>query len=582
MLEGLSYIDFKKSNVNAFSQNNINRSCSSGTENAFVIALKPTAEDEAFGIKSDSRVEMKNGSCIISGGIIDYYDHHILGDCETLFESLSELGADPFKLNNHDSLKSFNNYKKQLTREIQFDLYRQHSALSFMRARIPKMDDDRKGTLKIMLDAIDEKWGHLTELLPAFFIRKAGKHLKTTYKYDDIEKELANPQQFSTSLLADFVNVIEVPKEDFLDASRQGSTSQQISKRDRIRRQIDRNINKPFSSFYSTEAISLGIEFNAGCISFTVQSEDGDTMVLSERSNGLRWYLELFIDAQSHDAINQNTVFLLDEPGISLHINAQRELLRLFRDLADKGNQIVYSTHSPYMLDLNMEGLHRIRAVTKDSKGFTYIHKTAYDSKIDPNHQEDTLAPVMSALGMSLNVTFGPAMHKLNIVTEGISDYIYLTTMAKILNINNKKIEILPSVGASNCINICTILQGWGCRYLALFDYDKAGVEGGGEKMRTDFLLEFNKHYCYLADVCQDDVDGKAYKQQQVKIEDVIGRQEIERYCESTGTSLEIGKPLMAKLICTDVECGKFQFSESSIQKFRDLFDRIEAYAADE
>ena len=115
------------------------------------------------------------------------------------------------------------------------------------------------------------------------------------------------------------------------------------------------------------------------------------------------------------------------------------------------------------MLDTINDGIHRIRAVTKDAQGYTHIYKTAYDSNISPDCAQDTLAPIISALGMNLNDTFGPAKDKVNIVTEGTSDYIYMCMMAKVLGIDPNRYAIIPSQGASNCVNICAILHGWGC-----------------------------------------------------------------------------------------------------------------------
>ena len=97
---------------------------------------------------------------------------------------------------------------------------------------------------------------------------------------------------------------------------------------------------------------------------------------------------------------------------------------------------------------------------------------------------------------MNLNDTFGPAKDKLNIVTEGTSDYIFLNTMAKVLGIDTEKYAIIPAVGASNCVHICSILQGWGCKYIAVFDYDKAGVETGGEYMKQNMFE--NSLYFFL------------------------------------------------------------------------------------
>lgn len=234
-------------------------------------------------------------------------------------------------------------------------------------------------------------------------------------------------------------------------------------------------------------------------------------------------------------------VYLLDEPGISLHVNAQRELLRLFQHLAEKGNQIVYTTHSPYMLDLEGEGIHRIRAVVKNEEGYLYIYKTAYDPRILPESQQDTLAPIISAIGMNLHDTIGPANGKINIVTEGISDYIYLSKMAKILNINTEKYAIIPAVGATNCVNICAILHGWGCQYIALFDYDKQGVEKGGEYLRKEMLFEYERQYCYVREVNQDEIERKTYNTSPYMIEDVVTREELDKFC----TERNISKPLV-------------------------------------
>lgn len=410
------------------------------------------------------------------------------------------------------------------------------------------------------------------------FYRKADKHLNTSYKVEEVEKELQGAGIAPNSLLYDFVRLIDVNSNDFITAVRSGSSPMQETLRRRINKQVENKINKPFHDFYQTETITLYLAFNAGVISFVVESEDGEALMLSERSNGLRWYLETFIDAQANNIVGQNVVYLLDEPGTSLHVNAQKELLSLFQHLSGKANQVVYTTHSPYMLDLKTGGVHRIRAVVKNEEGFTYIYKTAYDSRISPNSQQDTLAPIIGAIGMNLNDTFGPAKDKLNIVTEGMSDYIYLCTMAKILRIDTEKYAILPSVGASNCVNICSILHGWGCRYIAVFDYDKAGVTTGGEHMRKEMMFEYKKQYCYLTDVSQEDVEKKTYRDSPYMIEDVVTREEIEKFCAETNTSNTIGKPLMAKLISNAIESQSYQIGEECKSNFKALFDRIFSY----
>lgn len=146
--------------------------------------------------------------------------------------------------------------------------------------------------------------------------------------------------------------------------------------------------------------------------------------------------------------------------------------------------------------------------------------------------------------------------------------------MAKILDIDMGNHVIIPAFGASNCVNICSILHGWGCRYVALFDYDKAGVETGGEIMRTKMMLKYRIHFCYINDVFEEDIANKTYKQNPYMVEDLIIRNEIDKFCKEMGCS-NADKTLTAKIMSNAILSGKFQIGEKSKDNFRELFDRI-------
>ena len=490
-----------------------------------------------------------------------------------LVETLEEIGKNPWAIKDTNEFNGYRAQIKNLSITDNIDVPKIGNALASLSRRIASSQPGGKQELKELIAAAEEHWHSLKAIFPVFFYRKADKHLKNTYKFEDVQKELSNPNTNPNSLLSDYVRLIGISKEDFLLATQNGSTPQRITARDKIDRLTDRIINKEFCEFYQTESIVLKPTFNDNAVTFAVRSGDGETLSLSERSNGLRWYLETFIDAQANDVKDNNVVYLFDEPGTSLHVNAQRELIKLFQHLADQGNQVVYTTHSPYMLDTAEDGIHRIRAVVKDDLGYSRIYKTAYDARIAPESQEDTLAPVINALGMNLSDTFGPAKDKLNIVTEGMSDYIFLCMMAKHLEIDPEKIAIIPSVGASNCVNICCILRGWGCKHVALFDYDKAGVESGAEIMRRDYFCELGKHYCFMNEVSQQDIDNKTYKTT-FMVEDVFTQEEIDRFRQETNTA-RCGKPLTAKLISNAYESGQFTLGDACVENFRVLFDRV-------
>lgn len=100
------------------------------------------------------------------------------------------------------------------------------------------------------------------------------------------------------------------------------------------------------------------------------------------RSLGFRWYLSFYINllAQSFEARANEFVFLIDEPGIHLHPSGQKDLVKVLEDLAAK-NQLIFTTHSPFMI--NREYPQRVRLVTKTKEG-TRIDSEAYRQNWKP------------------------------------------------------------------------------------------------------------------------------------------------------------------------------------------------------
>lgn len=573
VLSGLSHIDLIHNMSSAFVKDNINRNIiGNNVEIKYRIVLKQTLNEmQIKELNKDTVIYITANRYEATGGIVDYYFRHISSSIVKLCEVLD---SNPFQLRDQEYQNYFNYITILKRNDDNIDIRQITVALNFIDSRKAKAPQEKKGVIEQAISIAKKKWNALLELLPSVFYRKSDKILKSQYKYEDIKNELQNPSAYPNSLLSDFLKLIQISKEDFLLAAQSGISGEKVTVRKRIQRNIDLHVNNPFSEFYDAESIYLTVDFDSNIVYFSVQSNDGQSLLLSERSNGLRWYLNTFIDAKANDVDNSSVLYLLDEPGISLHINAQRELLGLFNHLADKGNQVVYTTHSPYMLNTVGDGIHKIRAVIKSEEGNTSIYKTAYDSRISNISQKDTLAPIVSALGMNLYDTFGPAKDKLNIVTEGMSDYIYISTMAKLLNEDVNKFAIIPAVGVSNSVNICSILHGWGCRSIALFDYDKAGVESGGEIMKTKMLLEYKVDFCYINNASEEDISKKTYKQNPYMIEDLIVRSEIDRYCREMEYS-NTDKTLTAKIMSEDILSGKFKIGEESKKNFRRLFDLL-------
>ena len=83
---------------------------------------------------------------------------------------------------------------------------------------------------------------------------------------------------------------------------------------------------------------------------------------------------------------------------------------------------------------------------------------------------------------------------------------------------------------------------------------------------------KLGKHYCYLTDVTQDEVQLKTYKQddKKVLIEDLITNEEIIRFCTATHTPTMI-KPLF-RVDLSIFYTEKHQFPARNFRKTYNLF----------
>lgn len=120
---------------------------------------------------------------------------------------------------------------------------------------------------------------------------------------------------------------------------------------------------------------------------------------LEHRSTGLQWFLSFFL-VFLHEAKGEhrNCVLLLDEPGHSLHPLAQRDLSAFF-DALGADNQILYTTHSPFLVDADR--LARARKVFVDHDGSTRASGDLLTAEGTDTHRGAGFA-VRAALNMAV------------------------------------------------------------------------------------------------------------------------------------------------------------------------------------
>lgn len=190
----------------------------------------------------------------------------------------------------------------------------------------------------------------------------------------------------------------------------------------------------------------------------------GVTLPLKNRSKGFNWFFSFLVWFKKiQEDSNSKYILLLDEPGLNLHASAQKDLLAFIEDLS-KDYQIIYTTHSPFMIP--SEQLKRVRTVLETDNGS--IISDSIQEK-DPN----TLFPLQAALGYDIaqNLFISPK----NLLVEGVSDLIYLQIMSNILKSMGKEglsddITIIPVGGLDKVATFISLLRGQELQIACLLD----------------------------------------------------------------------------------------------------------------
>ena len=150
---------------------------------------------------------------------------------------------------------------------------------------------------------------------------------------------------------------------------------------------------------------------------------------LGSRSRGFIWFFSFLAWYEDVKRQKQNVILLLDEPGLSLHGRAQGDLLNYFDEELSR-HQLIYSTHSPFMIDpRKFERIRIVQDLGIDSN--KQLPKERDGTKVLTNvfdATDDSLFPLQGALGYDIHQTLFIGSNSL--VVEGSSDLFYLQAVS--------------------------------------------------------------------------------------------------------------------------------------------------------
>ncbi|WP_460579690.1 AAA family ATPase [Humibacter ginsengisoli] len=187
----------------------------------------------------------------------------------------------------------------------------------------------------------------------------------------------------------------------------------------------------------------------------TIKDRTGTEYSFAERSGGMKYFLSYFVQYLAHRPArgSPNEILLMDEPDAFLSSQGQQDLLRIFEDVARPANperqaaQVVYVTHSPFLIDKNHGERIRVLEKGEADEGTRVVRNAAR------NHYE----PLRSAFGAFVaETTF---IGQCNLMVEGMSDQIILAAVSAWMarthpeltaeNLNLNTITLVPAGSAS-------------------------------------------------------------------------------------------------------------------------------------
>ncbi len=212
---------------------------------------------------------------------------------------------------------------------------------------------------------------------------------------------------------------------------------------------------------------------------WVIDRKDKTKLQLEEGSRGYRWYFSFYVifSAESKGR-HKDAIILLDEPALYLHPKAQSDLLKnVLPKMAEK-NQILYTTHSPFMVNLSdPASIHTVTLKDIELEGRAARKVTQISDKV---WDDDRMAlfPLQSAL----HYTMAQSMFigKKNLIVEGVTDLWMLGAASALLESAGKThlkqdFVLVPAGGATKSVFFASTYKSQGLDVAVLLDADPEG-----------------------------------------------------------------------------------------------------------
>lgn len=170
-----------------------------------------------------------------------------------------------------------------------------------------------------------------------------------------------------------------------------------------------------------------------------------EPIILSQQSTGFQWAFNFMFgflyNVGSHFSLNENIIYVMDEPATHLSVPARKEFRKFLKEYAHKNHvTFVLATHDPFLVDT--DHLDEIRIVEKETEGSAIKNHFNYPLN-NAGKDSDALDKIKRSLGVGQHVFHNLQKHRI-IFVEGITDYCYLSAFKLYLCYKEYKDNPIP------------------------------------------------------------------------------------------------------------------------------------------
>ena len=192
------------------------------------------------------------------------------------------------------------------------------------------------------------------------------------FKTEKQEREYFRSDR-SRVILQTYLNrVYTGPDKD--EIQKQISENKDFSLSEAALNEFEKYLNEHIPEFENGMYDRISVEQSDGKIlAILLHEKSGEIVDLNSTSAGRRWYFTYYF---MKNTLESGDLFIIDEPAAMLHPLAQKEVLNELCELKSREINVVYSTHSPYLIPNDWESVH---FVTMTNSGTTLTQENKYD-----------------------------------------------------------------------------------------------------------------------------------------------------------------------------------------------------------